>query len=326
MAQHPGHARLSNLSLALQGGGSFGAYTWGVLDRLLEEPELGFDMVSGTSAGAVNAALLAAGLAEAQGAAGREAARKKLAEFWDRVSRSSAPPFMHLMQSVAASVLSLRGSMGSPQQLNPLGLNPLRDMLAEAVDFERLREIRPLRLLIAATRVRDGRLVLFREHELTLDMVLASACLPQLSPAVEIGGDVYWDGGFASNPPLRDLVQESKARDVLLVRILPEIRPGLPHTGGSIARRINEIAFTAPLQRELEAIDDLRAACKGVLPSAACRHLSRIRLHQLAAEEDVEGLDHESSLDTSPALIARLREAGHRAADAWLRGYTINDR
>ncbi len=315
-----GRARLASLSLVLQGGGSFGAYTWGVLDRLLEEQEPCFDMVSGASAGAVNAVLLAAGLAEAEGATGREAAREKLAWFWERVSHSSAPPFMHLMQSVAASVLNLRGSMGSPQQLNPLGLNPLRDMLAEAVDFERLREIRPLRLLIAATRVRDGRLVLFREHELTLDMVLASACLPQLSPAVVIGGDAYWDGGFAANPPLRDLVQESNARDVLLVRILPETWPDLPHASGTIARRINEIAFTAPLQRELEAISDLRAACKGVLTSAACRRLSRIRLHQLAAEETVEGLDRESVLDTSPAFIARLHEAGREAAGAWLHG------
>jgi len=215
-------ARRRALSLALQGGGSFGAFTWGVLDRLLEQDRIAFDTISGASAGAVNAVLLASGLAEG----GAAEARAKLDRFWRRVSRAGTlGPFGSFGRSVAESAARAALALTpvvSPYQFNPLGLNPLRDILAEEVDFARLRAAAPVRLLIAATRVRDGSLRLFRNDEITLDVVLASACLPHLHHAIEIEDEWYWDGGFSANPPLRQLVLDSRAHDVLLVQIMPE--------------------------------------------------------------------------------------------------------
>ena len=216
------------LSLALQGGGSFGAFTWGVLDRLLESDGVALDMISGVSAGAVNAVLLAAGLAE-----GGPAAR---ASGWSASGGAPAPlssMTRHVTTGTAALALDLSTRVLSPYQFNPLGLNPLRGLLAEEVDFARLRRASPIRLLIGATRVKDGRLRLFRDDEITLDVVLASTCLPQLHHAVEVEGEWYWDGGFSANPPLRQLVLDSAADDVALVQITPEEQEGVP---ASLAR------------------------------------------------------------------------------------------
>src|SRR5208282_5192052 len=178
------------LSLALQGGGSFGAFTWGVLDRLLEEPDIGFDAISGASAGSVNAVLLASGLIDG----GREGARARLARFWERMGRSTA--FMPASPFFEAGLELVLRTM-SPYQFNPFNVNPLRDALAEEVDFERLRAHSEIKLLLAATRVRDGKLRILTNSELTLDAVLASACLPILHHAIELDGEPYWDGGYA---------------------------------------------------------------------------------------------------------------------------------
>jgi NTE family protein len=195
------------LALALQGGGSFGAFTWGVLDRLLED-HLELDAISGASAGAVNAVLLASGMQHG----GREGARAALSGFWDDVARAPGlPAFM--LNALAASAQFI-----SPYNY-PLNINPMRDLLARHVDFERLREHPPTRLFIAATRVRDGSPMIFRESEVSLDVVLASACLPLLQRAVEIDGESYWDGAFSANPPLRRLAIETAAEDILLVQI-----------------------------------------------------------------------------------------------------------
>jgi NTE family protein len=305
------------LSLALQGGGSFGSFTWGVLDRLLQDDRVVFDAVSGTSAGAVNAVVLASGLAEG----GREEAREKLQRFWKRVS-NAAPrsPFGH--GPTASTAFELSARVVSPYQFNPLGLNPLRDILAEEVDFARLRRASSVRLLIAATRVKDGRMRLFRENEITLEAVLASACLPQLHHAVEIEGEAYWDGGYSANPPLRQLVIDSRTPDVLLVQITPEEQEGVPRLPSNIARRLSHIAFNGPLQKEIEALSDLCALCKkaGFFRPRFCRRLERLRLHRIVAEHAIHDLHGASALNLDWAFLTRLKESGYGAADAWLTG------
>jgi NTE family protein len=304
------------VSLALQGGGSFGAFTWGFLDRLLEEEDLTIDVVSGASAGALNAVLLADGLA----AGGNAGARERLDRFWQRVAHE-AP---HLPAGPghavgAAALFELSTRLASPYQLNPLGHNPMRRMLTEEIDFERLRAKSPIRLLIAATRVRDGRLHLFREDEITIEAVLASACLPFLHHAIEIDGEAYWDGGFSANPPLRQLVLDSNAHDVILVQLIPEEHGAVPHFSPEISRRMQEIAFVTSLHKELEALDDLRDVCSHSLTrSPICRKLQRLRFHRVSASDTVKDLDHESALDTRWSLIGRLKEHGRTAAVEWL--------
>ena len=303
------------LSLALQGGGSFGAFTWGFLDRLLEE-NVALDVVSGASAGAMNAVLLADGLA----AGGNEGARERLGQFWHKLAHAgpSLPVGSGHGRGMAA-LFELSTRLASPYQVNPLGLNPLRQLLTEEVDFERLRAESPVRLLIAATRVKDGRLRLFREDEITAEVVLASACLPFLHHAIEIDGEAYWDGGYTANPPLRQLVLDSKARDVILVQLMADEHGGVPHLSPEISRRMLEIAFATSLQKELEALDDLRDVCRHSLTlSPVCRKLQHLRLHRVSASDNVEHLERESALDTSWSLIARLRERGRVAAQEWV--------
>lgn len=301
------------VSLALQGGGSFGAFTWGFLDRLLEE-DVAIDVVSGASAGAVNAVLLADGLA----AGGNEAARQRLGRFWHRVGHFS-PPLPAGQRPGIAALFDLSTKLASPYQLNPLGLNPLRQMLTEEVDFERLRAESPVRLRIAATRVKDGRLRLFSENEITVDAVLASACLPYLHHAIEIDGEAYWDGGYSANPPLRQLILDTKAKDVILVELLPQHDNEVPLLPPDISRRMQEIAFATSLHKELEALEDFRDMCRrSVGLSLICRKLQQLRFHRVSAAECVENLDRESALDTSWPFLTRLKEHGRAAAAEWL--------
>ena len=302
----------SYISLGLQGGGSFGAFTWGILDRLLEQGGPNFDMISGASAGAVNAVVLADGLA----AGGRVEARARLARLWERVGH--VIPGGGTMTAAAVEWARL----ASPYQLNPLGFNPLRDLLAE-VDFQRLRVQSPVRLLISATRVRDGHPRLFREHEITLEAVLASACLPFLHHAVVVDGEAYWDGGYSANPPLRQLVVDTNAGDILLVQLVPEMHEVVPQLSHKIAKRVREIGFNASLLREQEAVAELRRACEGqrLFRSELCRKLDGLRFHRIAAPEAIEGLAQESPLDTSWSFLQRLHRGGRAAAERWLEGW-----
>ena len=308
------------LSLALQGGGSFGAFSWGVLDRLIEQRGLTIDALSGTSAGAINAVILADGLG-----VGPDEAREKLQQFWKRASDAALlTPFGPLrsmgVTGSAATTLAFSTQLVSPYQYNPLGLNPLRSILADLVDFERLRKASPRRLFIAATHVKTGRLRLFRETELTLEMVLASACLPLLHHAIEIEGELYWDGGLSANPPLRRLAMESDADDLMLVQLTPERLKALPQSSPEIARRVNQISFNSPLQGELDALSTLTALCRSepFLLSREARKLRRLRLHRIAAEDEVDGLERNSALDLDWSFLTRLKESGRKAADAWL--------
>jgi NTE family protein len=303
------------ISLALQGGGSFGAFTWGVLDRLLEQDALALDMASGASAGAVNAVALAAGMLDGD----RAGARRKLARIWERLSHPDPLRAGSLVHAAAATMTATLERFASPYQFNPLQLNPLRDVLSEEIDFAALRAASPIRLLVSATRVRDGHPRLFDDTEITLDAVLASACLPFLQQAVEIDGEAYWDGGYSANPPLRQLVLDTAAEEILLVQLLPDSGAEPPHFSFEISRRVRELGFNASLLHELDAVQDLRRGCAGRLfPSALCRKLGRLRLHRIAAVDALPSLGRESPLDTSWPFLLRLKEAGQSAAEAWL--------
>ncbi|MFI5012199.1 MAG: patatin-like phospholipase family protein [Hyphomicrobiales bacterium] len=298
------------LSLALQGGGSLGAFTWGVLDRLLEDKDIALDAVSGASAGAINAVLLAAGLRQG----GVEGAREVLARFWERASKV-APRHPG---GRASSAFDLSTRIMSPYQFNPLDFNPLRSLLGE-VDFEALRNDPPLRLLIGATRVSDGRLRVFREHEITQDVVLASACLPLLHHAVTIEGEAYWDGGYAANPPLMPLVTASRAADIVVVQIIPTAGEELPRTSPEIIRRLNQMTFNNSLLHDLDTLSSMMELAKEQDGEGRLsRKLRRLRLHRVSAEDAVPDLSELSAFNLDWDLLARLRESGRAAAEAWL--------
>jgi NTE family protein len=292
------------LSLALQGGGSFGAFTWGALERLLDEPEISFDAISGVSAGAVNAVLLASGQMEG----GREAAKARLERFWKRMSRAAA-----LTPSAAFANLpfGLMVRALSPYLFNPFNLNPLRQALIDEVDFARLRTRSPVKLLIGATRVRDGALRVFSTSEIGVDVVLASACLPLIHHTIEIDGEPYWDGGYAANPPLIPLVLASKAAQVLIVQVTPTSSERLPTTPRDIAKRLEQIQFNATLSAELEAI-------KYGMFVGATPKLRRLRIGRISAQEEFVGLADESAGNLGWEFLERLRASGRGAVKAWL--------
>ena len=295
------------LSLALQGGGSFGAFTWGVLDRLLEEPGIDFDAISGASAGAVNGVVMAAGIVDG----GPEEARARLAQFWRRMSQSAALLPKPAETPFGAGVELMIRSM-SPYQFNPLNLNPLREALLASIDFERLRRGSPIKLLLAATRVSDGRLRILTNSELTVEAVLASACLPHLHHTIEIDGEAFWDGGYAANPPLIPLIRASECDHVLLVQVTPIRSDRLPRTAREISKRIEQIQFNATFNCELETL-------KAAKMIGATDKLRRLRLGRISVDEEFEGLADESAGNLDWAFLERLHASGRVAGDLWLR-------
>jgi NTE family protein len=337
---------MRQIDLALQGGGSHGAFTWGVLDRLLEEDWLKISGISGTSAGAMNAVAMAAGLMDG----GREGARRVLREFWQRVSNAS--PFNSLHSSPLGSLLgpstdwlapwlepwkrtaSLWGQQLSPYQLNPLNLNPLRDILLDTVDFERVRHCHKTRLFVAATQVRTGTLRVFDQDQLTADIVMASACLPLLFQAVEIEGEAYWDGGYAGNPSLMPLITDSPGDDLLLVQINPILREAVPTSAGDILDRINEVTFNASLVKEMRSIALLKQliADEG-RPGRAYRNplfrrVEALRVHLIDGGASLAPLGAGSKTTTHWAFLSQLHDLGVKAADNWLErhGMDIGER
>src|SRR3954468_3143477 len=208
----------------------------------------------------------------------------------------------------------------APYQFNPLELNPLRDLLAQEVDFEAIQTRSPVRLLVSATRVQDGAVRVFRTKAITLDVVLASACLPRLHHAVDIHGEAHWDGGYASNPPLIPLVGASRTSDVLLVQLIPADHVGLPVTKSEIDMRLGQITFNGPLQKELEAIGMMKNLLRkeGQPTSRLGRKIQSLRLHHLSAEEHVDGLSQASALNTDRGFLTHLRDQGRMAAETWL--------
>ncbi|MCB1505906.1 MAG: patatin-like phospholipase family protein [Hyphomicrobiaceae bacterium] len=320
---HEGSVRFFNralrLNLALQGGGAHGAFTWGVLDRLLEEETLEIGWVSGTSAGAVNAVALAGGLAEG----GRQGAREKLREVWQAVYQAGVPDLLRLnpfLYSLTRASFSQMAGLMSPYEFNPMGFDPLRRLLERTIDFERIKRTRPVGLLIAATEVATGRPRYFRANELTVESVLASACLPTLHHAVEIEGKAYWDGGFSANPDLVTLASESPLRDTLLVMINPVARNELPTGSREISGHINHITFNAPLRRDVELIEMLRRETgRGWLGRhTVSGRLQRHRFHMVEAGRYTATLKHETKMKPDWGLFTYLHGAGRTEMHKWL--------
>ena len=311
------------LNLALQGGGSHGAYTWGVLDALLEDGRLAVEGITGTSSGAINAVVLADGwrAALAAGRDGAEGARAALTAFWERLA--AHPSLLSLApggglggEHPMALWMDLVSRVWAPAQLNPLDYNPLRSALAESVDFDALRADCPFRLFLCATRVDTGRARIFRENELTLEMPLASAALPYSFRAVEIEGVSYWDGGFVGNPALWPLFYSTKSRDLLLVQINPLRRAELPRTAQEIVDRSAEISFNATLLSEMRALAFVqRLLQEGSLDAKVYKD---IRVHLVAGDAALEAFGADSKYATAPAFLRRLCELGRADARTWL--------
>lgn len=324
--------RVKHIELALQGGGSHGAFTWGVLDRLLEEERVEIDAISGASAGAMNAVVLASGLI----AGGRAGAREALRRFWSRVSNASG------RGSTATDTMtaffgnwSLTGSplhfyldwasrSLSPHQFNPFNLNPLRDIITREVDFERVRRSTKMQLFISATNVRTGQLKEFRQSELSVDAVMASACLPLVFRPVEIDGEAYWDGGYVGNPSLLPLITQSPAHDLLLVQINPSRREALPNSVGDIIDRIDEITFNSSLVKELRSVALLQQLLHmegkpaGGWSPQLFMQIAALRMHRIEAENELSDLGSGSKRNTGWPFLMRLYHIGYRAADRWL--------
>lgn len=312
------------LNLGLQGGGAHGAFTWGVLDRLLEDGRLGFEGISGTSAGALNAVALADGLAR-DGAAG---GRARLREFWMRVSAAGRPgaSARDLMEAWMGAwrmpalqpfhMIEAMTNFASPYGFNPMNINPLREIVAELVDFDRLRTAPSPKLFISATAVRTGKIKVFTGEAVTAEAVMASACLPYLFQTVIVDGEPYWDGGFMGNPALFPFFTETKATDILLVQINPIERSAVPISAKEILERMSEITFNASLLREFRAIDFVnRMLDEGRLDPARYR---RNRVHRIDAGKALERFTASTKFDTSRAFFEELHAAGRASAANWL--------
>ena len=312
------------IDLALQGGGSHGALTWGVLDRLLDDDRIHVACISGTSAGAMNAVVLADGLEKG----GRVGAREALANFWKAVSDAARwSPIQRTLWDRLTNTYSLDNSPGylvfeqlsrqfSPYELNPFDINPLRDLLTSAVDFGAVNRCGGVRVFVTATNVRTGRAKIFAQPNLSAETVLASACLPFMFKAVEIDGEAYWDGGYIGNPALYPLVDDRETRDIVIVQINPLIRDELPKTGRAIMNRLNEISFNAALIKELRAIHLLHELIEAEqLESDRYRDMF---LHLIHADEELKQLDASSKLNAEWDYLVYLKNRGRGWADRFL--------
>lgn len=310
------------INLALQGGGAHGAFTWGVLDALLRDTRLTFEGISGSSAGAINAVVLANGWLKG----GREGARQGLADFWNELGVQLPWGLLTrrkgdvITLSPASRLLANWAGYFSPSQLNPFDLNPLRDLLNRQIDFERLRTHSPFKLFVGTTQVSTGKLRLFREHELTVDVVLASACLPKIHRTVEIDGEAYWDGGYSANPAVFPLAYDCSARDILLVLLNPLRREGIPHTAEEIEARIVELAFSANFMREMRMFAHAAEFSgtwlrpKGRLE----RRLQELRFHMIDASRLDTLLRSDTKLLAHGPFFDMLHAQGQACADEWL--------
>ncbi len=319
-----GDAAVKTVNLALQGGGAHGAFGWGVLDRLLEEEQIAFDGVSATSAGAMNATLLAYGLAEG----GREGAKDALAKFWRKIANSAMfsplqPTPMDrlfhnhsLEMSPAFMMMDIMTRVFSPYEVNPFNHNPLRKALESSVDFEKLRADSPVRLFLSATNVRQGKVRVFKKDEITADAVLASACLPFMFQAVEIDGEPYWDGGYMGNPALFPLIYECDSRDIVVVHINPIMRSETPKTARDILNRINEISFNSSLMREMRAISFVTKMIDD--ETITDNKMKRMLVHSIEAEDFMRKLGVSSKMNADWEFLTHLRDIGRECAEDWL--------
>ena len=310
--------RSKTVNLALQGGGALGALTWGMLDRLLEEPRISIEAISATSAGAMNAAVLASGFANG----GPTGARASLSEFWHAVGSSgySLPSGNAALAAGPARMLAGLTRMFSPYQLNPFDINPLRNIVARLVDFPAFRSRKAIRLFIAATRVRTGALRLFENRELSEDALLASACLPTLHHAIEIDGDAYWDGGYSGNPALYPLVYQCRTPSILVMLLQPLERADVPTSAEDIRSRLAEFQFNASFLREMRGLALARAEVEsqGIVVGRLARRLRSLDFHVLEAAGLIARLRVEKTLNVDLGFLLGLRDEGRAQAEAWL--------
>ena len=323
-----GKAKTKKINLALQGGGAHGAFTWGVLDHLLADDRLSIEGISGTSAGAVNAVMLADGLARG----GREEARKRLADFWRAASHDgNLPPLQRGVLDRLFAFWPVEGSplqawidawsqALSPYDVNPLNINPLKELVERFVDFEAIRACANPQLFISATNVQTGRLRVFRHEKITADVIMASACLPLLFRAVEIDGVPYWDGGYMGNPAIFPFFAATESEDVLVVQINPIERRATPMSAREIVNRINEITFNSSLLAEFRAIEFVgRLIDQGKLPrGTGPGQYRRINVHRIALDGSAKDVGANTKLNNDYDFFEMLRENGRRAARRFL--------
>ena len=324
--RQPADRKHKMVNLALQGGGAHGAFTWGVLDRLLDEDRLGFEGVVATSAGAMNAAVLAYGLS----LGGRRGAQNALENFWRRVSHAAAfGPLQpmpwekwtgskSLENSPAFLVFDMITRVMSPYQFNPFNYNPLRNVLEQSIDVDALRmAMCPLKINVCATNVRTGKVKVFSNDEISIDAIMASACLPFLFQAVEIDGEAYWDGGYMGNPAIFPLIYSCESPDIVIVHINPIERMDLPKSAFDILNRINEISFNSSLLREMRAI---AFVTKLIDREITCDlDLKRVFVHGIADDEIMQSLSAASKLNADWEALTDLRDRGRTSADEWLK-------
>ena len=312
------------LNLALQGGGAHGAFTWGVLDRLLEDPRIEIEGICGTSAGAMNAAALVSGFCSG----GAADARASLDRFWAAIAAMGrASPIQRglfdrmmgnwrLDHSPSYVTFDFLSRMLSPYQLNPFDYNPLKQVLQEVIEFDTIRRSEALKLFICATNVRSGKVKVFRNPEVCIEALLASACLPFMFQAVEHDGEHYWDGGYMGNPAIFPLIYDCDAPDVLIVQLNPLHRETVPTTAREILDRVNEISFNSSLMREMRAVHFVtRLIDAGKLNSGDYK---RMNIHMVEADQDLKPLGASSKMNAEPEFLDHLKAIGRRACDRWL--------
>jgi len=316
--------KTKKINLALQGGGSHGAFTWGVLDKILEDGRLEFEAISGTSAGAMNAVVCADGMMRG----GNDGARDALENFWSAMSSSAkGSPIQRTPFDILMGNWSLENSPGyhffdamtrvvSPYQTNPFNMNPLHRLIEEVVDFERVRACDQMKLFISATNVETGRVKVFDPHSLTADMVMASACLPMVFQAVEIDGVPYWDGGYMGNPSLFPFHTHTDCSDIVVIQINPVEREGAPKSAQDIMNRVNEISFNSSLLKELRSIDFVsRLIREGKLSDKEYRNT---RIHIIEDQDVLLPLGASSKMNAEWAFLTHLRDLGRTTAEGWL--------
>jgi len=315
---------VKHISLALQGGGSHGAFTWGVMHRLISEPRFYIDGLSGTSAGAMNAVVFADGFIKGS----RQGAIDALAAFWSRIADLNRLPrsFVRGIPGLSDGwqvdadptfiAIDFLTRLWAPSQLKPLNMNPLRKVLSDLVDFERLRRRTDVKLFVTASNVRTCKSRLFRTADITVDTLLASACLPLMFRAVEIDGEHYWDGGYLGNPAIHPLINECASSDVVIVQINPLNRPDVPVTMRDILNRINEMTFNASLVREMFGI----ATVSSLIESGALDddRYTTVRFHQISAEAELAKMGALSKLNTERPFLEHLHALGYETADRWI--------
>lgn len=317
-------AKSKPIALALQGGGAHGAFTWGVLDRLLEDGRLSVEAITGTSAGAMNAAVLAQGFTQN----GPDGARETLETFWHSLSvMGQASPIKRsfadmltgnwsLDASPAYNMLDMMSRIVSPYDTNPFDINPLLELLNKTIDFDKVRKCNDIKLFVSATNVRNGKIKVFNGSELTADMLMASACLPHLYKSVKVDGELYWDGGYMGNPPIFPLFYNTTIADIMIIQINPIERDEEPKTAREIHNRVNEISFNSSLLRELRTIDFVtRLIDDGKLDA---KHYTHSRMHRIEASDQLNPLSASSKLNTEWKFLCHLRDIGRDTCSGWL--------